>query len=168
MVLVETSPLVTRAWLYTSITRSRHLVLFVEGGADAMGRAISRRTVRTTGMLMIPRAALSIVSRAQVLRRNRAKDRVKDGRAGRSPTNERDRASTWLSHILDAVRSDHASGCWWALFNPNRLPHGERGVWCGGPWSFLHALLAEIERRGFCRVGSQQCSGKSKAIRFSR
>jgi exodeoxyribonuclease V alpha subunit len=64
MVLVENSPLVTREWLYTSITRSRHLVLFVEDGSDAMRRAISRRTVRTTGMLVIPRAALSIVSSA--------------------------------------------------------------------------------------------------------
>jgi exodeoxyribonuclease V alpha subunit len=64
MVLVDSSPLVTREWLYTSITRSRHLVLFVEDGSDAMSRAISRRTVRTTGMLVSPRAALSIASRA--------------------------------------------------------------------------------------------------------
>lgn len=52
MIHVENSPLVTREWLYTSITRSRHLVLFVEDGSDAMSRAISRRTVRTTGMMV--------------------------------------------------------------------------------------------------------------------
>ncbi len=56
MVLVENSPLVTREWLYTSITRSRHLVLFLEDGPDAMSRAISRRTVRTTGMQVSPSA----------------------------------------------------------------------------------------------------------------
>ena len=64
MIHVENSPLVTREWLYTSITRSKHLVLFIEDGADAISRSISQRTVRTAGMLVRARSELFNMRRA--------------------------------------------------------------------------------------------------------
>jgi exodeoxyribonuclease V alpha subunit len=48
VVLVETSRLVTREWVYTAITRSRELVILV-GDVDALRKALARRTTRITG-----------------------------------------------------------------------------------------------------------------------
>ncbi|MGQ7939610.1 AAA family ATPase [Paraburkholderia sp. D1E] len=53
LVVVERSALVTREWLYTAITRGRELVLLV-GDDEAVGQAIRRRTLRTTGFLLPP------------------------------------------------------------------------------------------------------------------
>lgn len=54
MIIVENCPLVSREWLYTGITRSKHLVLLVEEIPGAIQQAIQRRTVRTTGMALGP------------------------------------------------------------------------------------------------------------------
>ncbi len=48
--IVEDTPLVSREWLYTAITRGRHLVLLVEEKAGAISQAVKRRTIRVTGM----------------------------------------------------------------------------------------------------------------------
>lgn len=49
LVAVEDSILVTREWLYTAITRGKELVLLA-GTDESIGRAVERRTERTTGM----------------------------------------------------------------------------------------------------------------------
>lgn len=48
LVLLENTPLVTREWLYTAITRARERVVILANAAD-LERAIARRTRRTTG-----------------------------------------------------------------------------------------------------------------------
>lgn len=48
--MVEDTPLVSREWLYTAITRGRHLVLLVEEKSGAIQQAVRRRTLRTTGL----------------------------------------------------------------------------------------------------------------------
>ncbi|MGB4066213.1 MAG: ATP-dependent RecD-like DNA helicase [Azonexus sp.] len=52
IILVEKTQLVTREWLYTAITRGKHLVLLVEDDFDSIAQAVSRRTARTTGLLI--------------------------------------------------------------------------------------------------------------------
>ena len=54
VVLVETSRLVTREWVYTAITRSRELVILV-GDVDALSKALARRTTRITGFSLLAR-----------------------------------------------------------------------------------------------------------------
>ncbi|MEA5097884.1 MAG: ATP-binding domain-containing protein, partial [Burkholderiaceae bacterium] len=54
MVMVEKSPLVTREWLYTAVTRAKILVLLVVVEEVDIGEAIARRTTRTTGMRIKP------------------------------------------------------------------------------------------------------------------
>lgn len=49
IVAVEKSEMVSREWLYTAVTRGRSLVLLA-GDVDAVASAVSRRTVRCTGM----------------------------------------------------------------------------------------------------------------------
>lgn len=51
LVAVENSPLVTREWLYTAITRGRELVL-LSGTQDSVSTAVERRTERLTGMAL--------------------------------------------------------------------------------------------------------------------
>ena len=51
IVVVENSGLVTREWLYTALTRARDLVLLV-GDIEAIAKAVTRRTLRTTGFLI--------------------------------------------------------------------------------------------------------------------
>lgn len=51
LVAVENSPLVTREWLYTAITRGRELVLLA-GTQDSISTAVQRRTERLTGMAL--------------------------------------------------------------------------------------------------------------------
>ncbi len=51
IVMVEDTPLVTREWLYTAITRGKALVLLVAGG-ESLKNAVTRRTVRTTGFAL--------------------------------------------------------------------------------------------------------------------
>ena len=48
IVIVEDSPLVTREWLYTAITRAKETVVLV-ADADALAGAVQRRTQRCTG-----------------------------------------------------------------------------------------------------------------------
>jgi exodeoxyribonuclease V alpha subunit len=48
LVILENTPLVTREWLYTAITRARERVVILGDAAD-LERAIARRTRRTTG-----------------------------------------------------------------------------------------------------------------------
>lgn len=48
VIVVESSRLVTREWIYTAITRSRELVILV-GDSEALNKALARRTTRTTG-----------------------------------------------------------------------------------------------------------------------
>lgn len=48
VIVVESSRLVTREWIYTTITRSRELVILV-GDGEALRKALARRTTRTTG-----------------------------------------------------------------------------------------------------------------------
>lgn len=55
VVVVENSPLVTREWLYTAITRGKDLVLLV-GSSEAIEGAVSRRTLRTTGFALQTRS----------------------------------------------------------------------------------------------------------------
>lgn len=52
--LVEDTPLVSREWLYTAITRGRRLVLLVEDRNGAISQAVERRTLRTTGLKVQP------------------------------------------------------------------------------------------------------------------
>lgn len=51
VVVVENSPLVTREWLYTAITRGRELVLLACDD-NALNTAVTLRTVRTTGFVL--------------------------------------------------------------------------------------------------------------------
>lgn len=60
VVVVENSPLVTREWLYTAITRGRELVLLV-CDENLLSRAVARRTARTTGFVL---PALTSVKRS--------------------------------------------------------------------------------------------------------
>jgi exodeoxyribonuclease V alpha subunit len=48
VIVVESSRLVTREWIYTAITRSRELVILV-GDVETLNSALVRRTIRTTG-----------------------------------------------------------------------------------------------------------------------
>lgn len=48
VIVVESSRLVTREWIYTAITRSRELVILV-GDIESLNKALDRRTKRTTG-----------------------------------------------------------------------------------------------------------------------
>lgn len=48
VIVVESSRLVTREWIYTAITRSRELVILM-GKDEALNEALARRTIRTTG-----------------------------------------------------------------------------------------------------------------------
>lgn len=48
VIVVESSRVVTREWIYTAITRSRELVILV-GDGEALTKAIASRTTRTTG-----------------------------------------------------------------------------------------------------------------------
>lgn len=48
VIVVESSRLVTREWVYTAITRSRELVILV-GDGETLNKALARRTTRTTG-----------------------------------------------------------------------------------------------------------------------
>ena len=48
LVILEDSPLVTREWLYTAITRARARVVIIGSKAD-LEKAVERRTRRTTG-----------------------------------------------------------------------------------------------------------------------
>jgi exodeoxyribonuclease V alpha subunit len=57
VVLVETSRLVTREWVYTAITRSRELVILV-GDGEALSAALARRTRRTTGFSLRARVPM--------------------------------------------------------------------------------------------------------------
>jgi exodeoxyribonuclease V alpha subunit len=57
VVVVENSPLVTREWLYTAITRGKDLVLLV-GDEKTLSAAIERRTRRTTGFGLPARSTL--------------------------------------------------------------------------------------------------------------
>lgn len=50
IVLVEDTSIVTREWLYTSITRGKHLVLLVENRRDYIDQVVERRTTRCTGI----------------------------------------------------------------------------------------------------------------------
>ena len=53
VVMVEDTPLVTREWLYTAVTRGKALVLLVASGGS-LKNAVERRTVRTTGFALPP------------------------------------------------------------------------------------------------------------------
>lgn len=55
IVVCEATSLVTREWLYTGITRGRELVILV-GDVEALNKAVSRRTTRTTGFAICARA----------------------------------------------------------------------------------------------------------------
>jgi exodeoxyribonuclease V alpha subunit len=48
VIVVESSRLVTREWIYTAITRSRELVILV-GDSEVLTKSLARRTTRTTG-----------------------------------------------------------------------------------------------------------------------
>ncbi|WP_180126879.1 ATP-dependent RecD-like DNA helicase [Rhodoferax sp. BLA1] len=48
VIVVESSRLVTREWIYTAITRSRELVIVV-GDSEVLTKSLARRTTRTTG-----------------------------------------------------------------------------------------------------------------------
>lgn len=54
LVAVENAEMVTREWLYTAVTRGRKLVLLAAEG-DAIEVAVNRRTVRCTGLRLMPR-----------------------------------------------------------------------------------------------------------------
>ena len=49
LVAVEKSPMVTREWVYTAVTRARKLVLLACDEAE-LAEAIGRRTERWTGL----------------------------------------------------------------------------------------------------------------------
>jgi exodeoxyribonuclease V alpha subunit len=57
MIVVENSWIVSREWLYTGMTRGKHLVLLIEEAPGAIEQAIRRRTIRTTGMVLGRRPA---------------------------------------------------------------------------------------------------------------
>ena len=59
IVMVEDTPLVTREWLYTAITRGKSLVLLVAGG-ESLKNAVKRRTIRTTGFALSTRGSTAI------------------------------------------------------------------------------------------------------------
>jgi exodeoxyribonuclease V alpha subunit len=48
LVVLEDTPLVTREWLYTAITRARERVVIIGSKSD-LEKAVERRTKRTTG-----------------------------------------------------------------------------------------------------------------------
>lgn len=58
LIAVENCEMETREWLYTAVTRGRKLVLLA-AEADALDAAVSRRTERTTGMRLGPRATVA-------------------------------------------------------------------------------------------------------------
>ena len=58
LIVVENREMENREWLYTAVTRGRKLVLLA-ADADALDAAVVRRTVRTTGMRLGPRATAS-------------------------------------------------------------------------------------------------------------
>lgn len=51
IVALEDSPMITREWLYTAITRARHHVLIV-GNKESLGSIIERRSIRRNGFSM--------------------------------------------------------------------------------------------------------------------
>lgn len=57
MIIVENTHLVSREWLYTGVTRAKHLVLLVEESAGAIERCVARRTRRTSGLVIARRQA---------------------------------------------------------------------------------------------------------------
>lgn len=65
VVVVEDSPLVTREWLYTALTRGKHLVLLICDN-EALVRAVQRRTARTTGFRLPTRSSLGLAAVAQL------------------------------------------------------------------------------------------------------
>lgn len=64
VVVVEDSPLVTREWLYTALTRGKHLVLLACDN-DALEKAVQRRTARTTGFRLPTRNSTGLPAIAQ-------------------------------------------------------------------------------------------------------
>ena len=54
MVIVEASPMVSREWLYTAITRAKQLVVLIEAQPSAIANAVNRRTIRISGMKIGP------------------------------------------------------------------------------------------------------------------
>ena len=54
IVVVENSPLVTREWLYTAMTRAKETVVLVCDEAE-LSRAVARRSRRVTGFRLSPR-----------------------------------------------------------------------------------------------------------------
>jgi len=58
--MVEDTPLVSREWLYTAVTRGRRLVLLVEERPGAIEQAVQRRTLRTTGLRVVPTPVRSL------------------------------------------------------------------------------------------------------------
>lgn len=64
VVVVEGSPLVTREWLYTAVTRGKDLVLLVSDD-EALERAVQRRTARTTGFHLPTRRSPGLAAVAQ-------------------------------------------------------------------------------------------------------
>ena len=66
VIVVESSRLVTREWIYTAITRSRELVILV-GDSEALTKSLARRTTRTTGFSLrarIPMGAAHVGQRS--------------------------------------------------------------------------------------------------------
>ena len=59
VILVESSRLVTREWIYTAITRSRELVILV-GDRENIDKALARRTIRTTGFSLGARIPMGV------------------------------------------------------------------------------------------------------------
>ena len=53
VVVAEDSPMVSREWLYTAITRGKELVLLV-GECEGLAPAVARRTTRTSGFMLPP------------------------------------------------------------------------------------------------------------------
>ncbi|MCP5271843.1 MAG: AAA family ATPase [Burkholderiaceae bacterium] len=58
LVVVERTPIVTRQWLYTAITRSRQLVLLLSDDDETINQAVGRSTIRTTGFTMPARTSI--------------------------------------------------------------------------------------------------------------
>jgi exodeoxyribonuclease V alpha subunit len=59
VIVVESSRLVTREWVYTAITRSRELVILV-GDSESLNKALDRRTTRTTGFRLGARVQMGV------------------------------------------------------------------------------------------------------------
>ena len=59
VIVVESSRLVTREWVYTAITRSRELVILV-GDDESLNKALDRRTTRTTGFRLGARVQMGV------------------------------------------------------------------------------------------------------------